>query len=621
MKTFKKLLLTSAVAATSLAMIACSPSEEASKPSEQVSASESAPASTSEKTEQEKLISTLEQFYEEDLKRSPLFASYRGSKEGYGLWNDISLAKQDEEHELDKTRLAILEKFDASQLDDQNKITLAISKAGLERSIAQYEFRDNDYVMQQFRSWHTTVPSLLINIHRVSNEQDLKDYLSRLEKVAPLFDQTIDLMRHQADLGVYPPRWTYPQMIEASKNVITGVPFDDSETENPIFADFSKKLASLELTEEASDAYLAQVTKILKEVTAPAYEKLIAELEVQQAKAPEGDGVWRLPKGDAYYAQLLNYYTTTNLSAEEIHQLGLDNVKRIHSEMEVIKDKVGFKGSLQDFFKFMREDSQFFYPETDEGRDQYLAKSVEIIDTMRDALPNYFGIFPKAEINVKRVEPFREKSAGKAFYQGPPPDGSRPGIYYVNLYRMADMPTYQMEALAYHEGIPGHHMQLAITAELEGIPEFQKTARFTAFTEGWGLYSEYLGKEMGFYQDPYSDFGRLAMELWRACRLVVDSGIHAKQWSREQAIQYLQDNTPNPENDTVKAIERYIVYPGQATAYLVGKIKILELREYAKEQLGDKFDIKAYHDLVLKDGPMPLSMLEDKVNAWIETVK
>lgn len=621
MKTFKKLLLTSAVAATSLAMIACSPSEEASKPSEQVSASESAPASTSEKTEQEKLISTLEQFYEEDLKRSPLFASYRGSKEGYGLWNDISLAKQDEEHELDKTRLAILEKFDASQLDDQNKITLAISKAGLERSIAQYEFRDNDYVMQQFRSWHTTVPSLLINIHRVSSEQDLKDYLSRLEKVAPLFDQTIDLMRHQADLGVYPPRWTYPQMIEASKNVITGVPFDDSETENPIFADFSKKLASLELTEEASDAYLAQVTKILKEVTAPAYEKLIAELEVQQAKAPEGDGVWRLPKGDAYYAQLLNYYTTTNLSAEEIHQLGLDNVKRIHSEMEVIKDKVGFKGSLQDFFKFMREDSQFFYPETDEGRDQYLAKSVEIIDTMRDALPNYFGIFPKAEINVKRVEPFREKSAGKAFYQGPPPDGSRPGIYYVNLYRMADMPTYQMEALAYHEGIPGHHMQLAITAELEGIPEFQKTARFTAFTEGWGLYSEYLGKEMGFYQDPYSDFGRLAMELWRACRLVVDSGIHAKQWSREQAIQYLQDNTPNPENDTVKAIERYIVYPGQATAYLVGKIKILELREYAKEQLGDKFDIKAYHDLVLKDGPMPLSMLEDKVNAWIETVK
>lgn len=621
MKTFKKLLLTSAVAATSLAMIACSPSEEASKPSEQVSASESAPASTSEKTEQEKLISTLEQFYEEDLKRSPLFASYRGSKEGYGLWNDISLAKQDEEHELDKTRLAILEKFDASQLDDQNKITLAISKAGLERSIAQYEFRDNDYVMQQFRSWHTTVPSLLINIHRVSSEQDLKDYLSRLEKVAPLFDQTIDLMRHQAGLGVYPPRWTYPQMIEASKNVITGVPFDDSETENPIFADFSKKLASLELTEEASDAYLAQVTKILKEVTAPAYEKLIAELEVQQAKAPEGDGVWRLPKGDAYYAQLLNYYTTTNLSAEEIHQLGLDNVKRIHSEMEVIKDKVGFKGSLQDFFKFMREDSQFFYPETDEGRDQYLAKSVEIIDTMRDALPNYFGIFPKAEINVKRVEPFREKSAGKAFYQGPPPDGSRPGIYYVNLYRMADMPTYQMEALAYHEGIPGHHMQLAITAELEGIPEFQKTARFTAFTEGWGLYSEYLGKEMGFYQDPYSDFGRLAMELWRACRLVVDSGIHAKQWSREQAIQYLQDNTPNPENDTVKAIERYIVYPGQATAYLVGKIKILELREYAKEQLGDKFDIKAYHDLVLKDGPMPLSMLEDKVNAWIETVK
>ncbi|MBV1901248.1 MAG: DUF885 domain-containing protein, partial [Kordiimonadaceae bacterium] len=257
----------------------------------------------------------------------------------------------------------------------------------------------------------------------------------------------------------------------------------------------------------------------------------------------------------------------------------------------------------------------------DEGRAAYLAEATAAIEAMKGKIPEYFGLLPKAPVEVKRVEPFREKSAGKAFYQRPSPDGSRPGRFYANLYDMAQMPKYQMEALAFHEGIPGHHMQIAITQELEGIPMFQKFARFTAFTEGWGLYSELLGKEMGFYKDPYSDFGRLSMELWRACRLVVDTGLHDKRWTREQAIKYLGDNTPNPTGDNVNAINRYIVMPGQATAYMIGKIKILELREWAQHELGDVFDIKSFHDTVLRNGPVPLNVLEENIQLWVEEAK
>ena len=227
--------------------------------------------------------------------------------------------------------------------------------------------------------------------------------------------------------------------------------------------------------------------------------------------------------------------------------------------------------------------------------------------------------FVQHGLEVRRVEAFREKAAGKAFYNRPAPDGSRPGYYYANLYKITDMPKYQMEALAYHEGIPGHHMQIAMAQELEGIPQFRKYGRYTAYTEGWGLYSEFLPKEMGFYEDPYSDFGRLAMEIWRAARLVVDTGLHDKKWTRQQAIDYLTTNTPNPENDCIKAIERYIVMPGQATAYKIGMLKILDLRADAKTKLGDKFDIREYHSVVLDSGPVPLNILEERVDDWVKS--
>jgi uncharacterized protein (DUF885 family) len=338
-------------------------------------------------------------------------------------------------------------------------------------------------------------------------------------------------------------------------------------------------------------------------------------------KADTRDGAWKFPDGEAFFNNALARTTTTELTAKEIHEIGLAEVARIHDEMRAIKEKVGFKGDLKAFMEFMKTDKQFYLPNTEEGKEKYLKDATAMIDNLKSRLDELFIVKPKADMIVKRVEAFREKAAGKAFYQQPAPDGSRPGIYYANLYDMEAMPTYQMEALAYHEGIPGHHMQIAIAQELEGVPKFRKFGGYTAYIEGWGLYSELVPKEMGLYEDPYSDFGRLAMELWRACRLVVDTGIHAMKWTRQEGIDYYVNNTPNAKSDGVKMVERHIVMPSQATAYKVGMLKILELREDAKKELGDKFDIRQFHDVVLKNGPVPLNVLEKFVDEWVASKK
>jgi uncharacterized protein (DUF885 family) len=559
----------------------------------------------------------LDQQYEQDMLRYPLSASIRGIKTNNDQWNNLSEAFEDETRAINEQRLARLQDFDRAQLGDDLALSYDLFKLDLERQLAADEYRHQQYVIHQMRGPHTLVPSSLINIHRVTDLEDAQDYVGRLQNVGTLFDQVIEQLRIREREGFFLADWQYPIIVEAAQNVTAGAPFDDSGEDSALWADFKTKVAGLELEAAQQEQLLAAARQALLGVVEPAYTRLVSEVEAQSRLATGEDGVWKFADGDDFYAERLRWYTTTDMSAAQVHQLGLEQVERIHGEMRGIMQQVGFDGSLQDFFTFMREDPQFYYPNTDEGRDAYLRDATHMIDTMRERLPEVFGLLPKAELTVKRVEPFRERSAGKAFYQGPPPDGSRPGIYYANLYDMNDMPIYQMEALAYHEGVPGHHMQRAISVELQGIPEFQKYASFTAYTEGWGLYTELLPKEMGFYQDPYSDFGRLAMELWRAARLVVDTGLHDKRWTREEAIDYLQANTPNPPNDAVKAIERYIAMPGQATAYMIGKQKILELRERARSALGEQFDIRAFHDLVLESGPVPLSILEQRVDALI----
>jgi len=283
--------------------------------------------------------------------------------------------------------------------------------------------------------------------------------------------------------------------------------------------------------------------------------------------------------------------------------------------------RVGFKGDLPAFFAHLRSDDRYYYPTTPEGKAAYMKRANEIIDAMRARLDEFFGVKPKAPLLVKVVEPFREKGSAGAFYEEPAPDGSRPGVYYVNTIDMRGVPIFEMETLAHHEAIPGHHMQIAIAQELEGIPRFRKYGGNTAYAEGWALYAEYFPKEFGFYQDPMMDFGRLYDELLRAVRLVVDTGLHTKHWTREQVMDYFRQNTPNPERDIFTETNRYIVWPGQATAYKVGMLKILELRELAKKELGAKFSLREYHDLVLKDGALPMDLLEENVRAWIARKK
>jgi len=573
----------------------------------------------SEQSTEEVFREFLDENYAVDMDRAPFTASYRGIKTQHDQWNSVAEAHLDETRKINEARLLLLATFDKEQMDEPSGLSWDLYRSQLQRSIASDEFRHHKFVIHQYRGPHTQAASNLINIHTVSDLADAQAYIGRLNNIGPWFDQVIEQMRIRQEKNLLLADWQYPQMIQASKNIISGAPYDTQAGDSALWADFQTKVVALDIDDQQRSELFAAAQQAMVEVVKPAYLRLIAEMEVQAAIAPDADGVWKFDKGDEFYAERLQWFTTTELTADEIHAIGLREVARLHEEMKAIMTEVGFDGSLAEFFVFMREDQQFYYPDTDEGRAAYLAEAVAIIDTMRARLPEAFGILPKSKLIVKRVEAFREQSAGKAFYQGPPADGSRPGIFYANLYAMADMPKYQLEALAYHEGLPGHHMQVAISTELEGVPEFQKYTSFTAYSEGWGLYTEQLGKEMGFYEDPYSNFGRLAMELWRACRLVVDTGIHSKRWTREEAIAYLVENTPNSVGDSSKAIERYIAMPGQATAYMIGKLKIIELREKVRAAMGDKFDIRQFHDEVLKDGRVPLSLLEQKVDGMIKS--
>ncbi|MDF1769647.1 DUF885 family protein [Maricaulis sp.] len=571
-----------------------------------------------EETESDRLNAWFQDAFERNVARSPMTQTFLGMKTNYDQWSDASPEFALEGFEMGQADLAHMrETFDFDALDDSAQLSWRLFEYNAERAAEGQRWVDHGYTFTPRSGPHMNAASFLINNHRVDTVEDAEAYIGRLRNLPTYMDQNIANSRRSAELGVLTPAWTYEPMIATARNIITGAPFDDGEA-SPLLADFTGKVEGLELDEAETARLIAEAETALTEAVAPAYGRVIALFEEQAEVATDDDGVWKHPDGGEFYNFLLNGYTTMDLSAEEIHQLGVAEVARIHDEMRGIMEQVGFEGSLQDFFEFMRTDEQFYYPNTDEGRADYLADATALIDTMTETLPQMFNTFPRAALEVRRVEIFRQDSAGKAFYQRPAPNGSRPGVYYANLRDMALMPTYQMEALAYHEGSPGHHMQLAIMQELEGIPAFRRFGGYTAYTEGWGLYTEYLPVEYGFYSDPYSDFGRLAMELWRACRLVVDTGLHYHQWSRQDAVDYLAENTPNPQGDIVAAIDRYIVYPGQATAYKVGMLEILRLRGIAEDALGDAYDIRDFHDVVLTQGAMPMSVLEERVNAWIE---
>jgi uncharacterized protein (DUF885 family) len=559
----------------------------------------------------------FEQLFEEQVAQSPMYQTYLGRKTQYDQWDDISPAQDRRAQQLRLDQLARLQKLDEQRLSPETQLSYHLFEYQLQRGIEAHQWRDHNYPVNQMFGLHARIPSFLINNHRVDTVEDARAYIARLEGVAPLMRQLIANLERRAEKGILAPRFVYPYVIDDSRNLITGAPFEKDSSDSPMLADIRGKLEKLELETAQYEQLLTAAKSALKTSVQPAYEALIGTLQELQKKADDKAGAWKLPDGEAYYANALERMTTTDLSAKEIHELGVAEVKRIHQEMRVLKKQVAFEGDLHDFFTYLRDHPKFYFPDTEAGRQAYLEQTQELIEAMEERLPELFGRLPEAKLVVRPVEAFRAQSAGKAFYQGPAQDGSRPGIYYINLHDMQALPKYQMEALTYHEALPGHHMQIALAQEMDDLPSFRRHSSYTAYIEGWGLYAELIPKEMGFYEDPYSDFGRLGMELWRAVRLVVDTGIHAKRWTREQAIDYFVAQTPMGRADAVREVERYIVMPAQATAYKVGMNKILELRAYAQEALGEAFDVRAFHDLVLGGGAVPLTILEQQVNAWV----
>jgi uncharacterized protein (DUF885 family) len=575
------------------------------------------------KAESAKANALFERSFQEAVDRSPMLQAQLGIKKDNDKWQDLSDARAAENLARTLTYLAELKRtvnFEA--LDPQTALSYRLFVDAAERQVRTFPFRFHNYPVTQNNGMHTGVPTLLANLHRVDNLKDAQAYVTRLKGVGPMFEQVITGLQVRRERGIVPPRWVFPPVVESTRAITTGAPFDESGKDSTIWADFTKKVAALKDVDDAQKKVLLDDGRAaLRDAVKPAYEKLMAYWADLGKVATNDDGAWKFPNGKEYYDMDVADTTTTALTAEQIHQIGLSEVARLHGEMKGLIKRVKFEGDLQAFFKFMREDPRFYLPNTPESREKYLAMANKTIDDMRPRLDQLFITKPKAALIVRATEPYREKTASKAFYQRGAPDGSRPGVFYATLYDMKEMPTYQMDAIVYHEAIPGHHMQLSIMQELQGLPSFRKMGGSGAYTEGWGLYCELLPKEIGLYQDPYNDFGRLAMELWRAVRLVVDTGIHAKKWTRQQAIDYFLANTSQSEGEVVREIERYIVNPAQATSYKIGMLKILELRALAKQELGAAFDIREFHEVVLKDGALPLNILEENVRAYVAKKK
>lgn len=581
----------------------------------QTAAPVAAPAQA--QSEDARLDAFFEQAYQARIALSPQQMTALGLKTDYDKLDDVSDAAAARSLALQEAQLAQMKAdFDPARLSPQSRMSWRLFEYGVQQARLSNQWRDWNFQFAANGNPTTSLPVFLINNHRISSVPDAEAYVSRINEAERYMGQVATTLKARAAEGVVSPRFVFAPSIENTRAVITGAPFDTG-ADNPVWADFQKKVAALEADQATKDRLLASARAALTGPYKRGFDTVLTALAEVQPMADSDAGVWRLPNGEAYYNARLQLSTTTDLTADQIHQIGLDEVARIQREMEVIKAKVGFTGSLQDFFVFLKTDPRFQYPNTPEGKEAYLTDARAFIAQVMAVAPQWFSTLPRAALEVRAVEPFREATASIAFYNSPAPDGSRPGIYYVNLSDMTQVLKPQIEGISYHEGAPGHHFQIAYAQEIEGLPRFRRFGGYGAYAEGWGLYAEQLGKEMGFYQDPYSDFGRLSTELWRAVRLVTDTGLHAKRWSREQAMDYFRQNSLLSERDIQKEVERYITNPGQATSYKIGELKIEELRHKAETTLGDRFDIKDFHAVVLGSGSVPLDVLEDQVNAWI----
>jgi uncharacterized protein (DUF885 family) len=547
----------------------------------------------------------LNDAWEWQLNENPVAASRLGDRRNNDKWDDLSLAAIERQHQDKREFLRRLRAIDSSQLSADDQLNYDLFRRELESSIDSHQFRDYLMPISQrggVQSLESTAETI-----RLASVADYEDWLVRMAGVETVIEQTMELQEEGRKTGYMPPKI----LMQRIPDQVSSQLVEDPE-QSPFFIAFAEMPAAISAADQ--ERLRQSAKEIIDESIVPAYRRFSRYFNNTYLPASRDSiGASSLPNGEAFYEYRTRTYTTTQMTPDEIHRLGLNEVKRIRGEMQLVIDELEFEGNFAEFLNFLRTDPQFYYDTAEELFEGYLAVSKRI----DPELVKLFGKLPRMPYGLRPIPDNIAPDTTTAYYNQPAADGSRPGYYYVNLYRPEVRPKYEMEVLSVHEAVPGHHLQIALQMELEEMPEFRKYIDFTAFTEGWGLYSESLGYEMGLYQDPYSRFGALTYDMWRAVRLVVDTGMHYKGWTRQQAIDFFMDNAAKSEQDIVNEIDRYISWPGQALAYKIGQLKMLELRRKSELALGDDFDIRSFHDEMLGGGALPMEVLETRMNRWL----
>jgi len=544
---------------------------------------------------------------------------------------DVSDAKQWKDFNKLKEDFATLKSYNFENQSKENQMNTKILSWFVGTQLEGEPYFYHNYPVNQMYGAQSALPSFMESLHKLLDKSDIEAYITRLSLFDTKFEQVLEGLKIREEKGIIPPKFVIERVLDEMNGFIgqkktSKIDLEvnnDAVRSNILFTNIETKISEIEdLTDEEKNAFKQQVEEEIRTTVFGAYQNLIDYFNGLITKATTDDGVWKLPDGEAFYRYQLKQNTTTNLDPEEIHQIGLSEVARIKSEMWDIIINEGYTDTtktLVDVIHNLNKEERFLFPNNDEGRKMVLEEYDRILAEINAGLDDAFDVRPKAGLEVKRVPEFKEEGSAGAYYNGPAMDGSRGGTFYANLRNVHESVKFGMKTLAYHEGIPGHHFQIAIQSELEGVPIFRTIGLFTAYIEGWALYSERLAWELGIYEnDPFGNLGRLQAEMFRAVRLVVDTGIHYKKWTREEAIEYMVSNTGTTITEVITEIERYIVMPGQACAYKIGMMKILELREKAKSELGDKFDLRQFHNIVLKNGAVPLDILEELVNEYIQ---
>ena len=583
-------------------------------------ATQAAPAASTA-AEDTRLLAFLDAAFDAQVALSPEYLTSLGSRQDYDRLGDYTLESEARSLALAERQLAEMRaRFDPANLGPSARLSYELFERQVERDRASARFDAYSFPVSTNGTPAGSIPVFLINQHKVASVSDAEAYIARLRDSERVMRETVAVMKQQAEMGIVPPAMVFEPATADARSILEGAPFTDG-ADNPVWADFQAKVNTLSISDTEKVRLLGEGRAALTGPFRDGVEALIAGIAAIEPLSDGNQGAWSLPDGDAYYASRLAASTTTDMTADQIHEIGLSQVAAIRREMEAVKDEIGFTGTLEEFFAALRTDPAYKYANSDAGRERYLEEARTLIANVMAKAPDYFERLPRAELEVRAVEPFRQDTAAVAFYNRPAPDGSRPGIFYVNLADMTQVNRIQTDAIAAHEGAPGHHFQIARAQELEGLPKFRRFGGYGAYVEGWALYSERLADEMGVYATPEQRFGMLSLQIWRAIRLVLDTGIHSKRWSREQAIDYFRANSPNSERDIAKEVDRYINNPGQATSYMIGQLKIADLRARAERELGTRFDIRAFHEAVLSEGALPLDALEDQVDRYIARAK